>query len=96
MNQLGTDRHTELRREIAMTLLDDGHRFFVFLLERRFEQFLELVRDTGYSGMHDEDGSARGAAFLHDARNVFPVGERGNARAAELEDDPRRMSARHR
>ncbi len=58
-----------------MPLLDDGQLLFVLLLKRGLDELLEVVRDLGDGGVHDEHGRAAGAALLHDGRDVLPVGE---------------------
>ena len=84
------DRNAELRREMRDGALDGGHRLFVFLLKRGVEQLLEPVGDAGDGGVDDQHARAsRATRALTTAAMFLPVGDRGDAGAAELEDDPR-------
>ena len=63
--------------------------------QRRLDELLELVGDAGDGRMHDQHARPRRQARAHDLRNVAPVGQRGNAGATELQNDPLGKIARH-
>ena len=78
-----------------MALLD-GFEFLVLrLADGGIEQSFEAVGDAADSRMHDQYPRTGGTPCGDNARDVFPVGERRDAAATELQDDPGRGRAAH-
>ena len=73
-----TDELLDMGREAARLWLD------------AYEQALESIGDAGEGRVHDEHAHAAGTALRHDARDIGPIGQAGDAGPAEFEDDPGR------
>jgi hypothetical protein len=79
---------TKVQREIAVLGFDGREHGTLFAGERRQQQSLELIGDSGECRVDDDRMQARRAAFTDDCGDVRPILRRGDAGAPKLEDDP--------
>jgi hypothetical protein len=93
--QLRTAAHTELITQLPVPRDDAFEHRFMFAGQRCGQQFLEAIGDAAHRGMHDEHMRTIGAALACHGRDVVPVGQIRNARAAKLQHDPARIARRH-
>src|SRR5882724_546589 len=91
----GAKWNSELTCKSRVALFDPKQIRLVCLRERRIEELLEAIGDTGDGGMHDQHACAAIEPAAGHFCDVVPVDERRNARTAELENYPRRGRARH-
>jgi hypothetical protein len=77
-----------------VALLDLVHDRLPLVAEREAEELFEAIGDARQSGMNDDRPQPCGEPIAQHCADVLPVRDRGNARAAELEHDPRRGAGR--
>ena len=87
--------HAELGREPTVALLDRAQLLLRRLPDRGIEQSSQLVGDARKRRVNNQYPRTGRLALGCDAGNVPPVGEAGNARAAELQDHPGRGRTGH-
>ena len=80
--------HSEAQGEIAMLGFDGREHGTVIAGERRRQQGLELIGDSGERGVDDDRMQIRRAAFTDHGGDVRPILRRGDTGAPKLEDDP--------
>ena len=80
--------YADLGSQAAVALLDGAQLFLVPLTDGGVEQPLQAVGDPRDGRVNDQDPRPGAQPFGRNPLDVQPVGESGNARAAEFEDDP--------
>src|ERR1700733_14983924 len=82
--------HAELGGEVPVALLDGAQLLLLRLALRRVQQPFQPVGDARYGRVHDEEARPARQALGGNIRDVDPVRQARDARAAELQDDPGR------
>jgi len=92
--QLFAATHTQFVAQLQVTGLNGCKCCFVFSGQRGRQQPFQSIRDAADGRVHDQNARAFGLALARHRSDVGPIGQVRNARAAELQHDPGRVTAR--